>query len=55
MTARHWAWPLVLAALTLTGLLAALIEGNLLAQVLAWLGLTLPLASIVLKLRSATE
>ncbi|HVV40044.1 MAG TPA: hypothetical protein VHC94_03160 [Nitrobacter sp.] len=43
---RIWRWPLLLAALTCFGLLAALLGGGGLWWPLAWLALGIPLATI---------
>lgn len=46
--ARLWKWPLVLAALTLFGLLAALLGQDAVWWIASWVTLAAPLAVIVL-------
>jgi len=50
-TARIWKWPLVLAALTVFGLLAALLGQDALWWALSWATLAAPLAVIVICVR----
>jgi len=45
-TIRTWPWPIALALISLIGLVAGLVSASL-GDVMAWIGLGLPLAVIV--------